>query len=85
MADSLWHANVQEKPEYRRRMFETLVMHALWILIRCAFGARPYSEAMSWRTTAIDYGDALDDTPTPERREFRRTVHYAYLPVTPNT
>lgn len=81
MADSLWHANVQHDATYRRRMFETLVLHALWILIRCAFGARPYSEAMSMRQTMIDYGDALDATDTPERREFRRSTHYAPLPI----
>jgi len=60
-------------------MFETLVLHALWILIRCAFGARPYVEAMDLRQTMIDYGDALDETETPERREYRRKTHYAPL------
>lgn len=81
MADSLWHANIQDKASYRRRMFETMVFHALWILIRCAFGARPYTEAMSLRQTMIDYGDALDETDTPERRAFRRSNHYAPLPI----
>ena len=86
MAESLWHANVESDPRYRRRMFEMLVFHGIWILIRCAFGARPYVEAMNLRQTMIDYGDALDETPTPERREYRRTNHYAPLPVEkPNT
>lgn len=81
MADSLWHANIQEKPEYRRRMFETLVLHGIWILIRCAFGARPYVEAMTLRQTMIDYGDAVDERDNPERRAFRRENHYAPLPI----
>lgn len=81
MADSQWHANVQDKPEFRRRMFETLVLHALWILIRCAFGARPHADAMAWRITAVDYGDALDEHDNPDRRAFRRGTHYAPLPI----
>lgn len=81
MADSLWHANVQDDPKYRRRMFETLVLHALWILIRCAFGARPYVEAAQLRSTMIDYGDALDPTDNPDRRKYRRENHYAPLPI----
>lgn len=81
MSDSLWHSNVKHDPEFRRRMFETLVMHALWILIRCAWGARPYVEAMSLRTSMIDYGDALDPSDDPKRRAFRRETHYAPLPA----
>ena len=82
MADSLWHANsIQRDATYRKRMFETLVLHALWILIRCAFGVRPYVEAMQLRQTMIDYGDAVDEPDTPERREFRRAHHYASLPI----
>jgi len=81
VADSLWHANVQRDASYRRRMFETLVLHALWIVIRCAFGSRPYGEAMQLRQTMIDYGDSVDETDTPERREFRRSNHYAPLPI----
>lgn len=79
--ESLWHANIQQDDKYRRRMFETLVFHALWILIRCAFGSRPYVEAMDLRQTMIDYGDAVDENPTPERHEFRRKTHYAPLPL----
>jgi len=80
MADSLWHDNIQKQPAFRQRMFETLVLHALWILIRCAFGERPYADAMTWRNTAVDYGDALDNSDTPARRAYRRENHYAPLP-----
>lgn len=79
MADSLWHEDMQSDPAKRRRMFETLVLHALWILIRCAFGTRPHVEAMELRQTMIDYGDAVDANDTPERREYRRSTHYAPL------
>lgn len=84
MADSLWHANIQEKPAFRQRMFETLVMHGIWILIRCAFGAKPYAEAMQLRQTMIDYGDAVDENDNPKRRAFRRECHYAPLPLPKN-
>jgi hypothetical protein len=80
MADSLWHANVQDDPKFRQRMFETMVLHALWILIRCAFGVRPLSEALALRQTMVDYGDAIDPTDNPERRSYRRQHHYADLP-----
>lgn len=81
MADSLWHANIKDDPEYRRRMFETLVFHALWILICCAFGARPHAEAAMLRQTMIDYGDAVDPSDNPARRAYRRSHHYAPLPA----
>lgn len=82
MAESLWHANVETDPG-RRRMFEIVVFHALWILIRLAFGARRrdvWNEAGSVRRTMIDYMD-VHGGDRPEQREYRRTHHFAPLPV----
>lgn len=70
MAESDWHDMASKDPA-RRLYFEAIVLQALWVLIMCAFGMKPRSQAVEFRQTAIDYMDANGRT-GDEPRKYRR-------------
>lgn len=67
--------SVKEREKIRQDMFQHAVLHALWILILCAFGRKPIKQALNFKNTAIMFGDQFGNQ-SENAENYRREVTY---------